>query len=53
VVQDGRAELREVTTGIRSHGMVEIVSGIVPGDSVIIVGQNSVIDGSPVEVVEQ
>jgi len=53
VVQDGRAELREVTIGIRSHGMVEIVSGIVPGDSVIIVGQNSVIDGSPVEVVEQ
>lgn len=53
VVEDGRAVLREVAVGIRSHGMVEIVSGIAPGDSVITVGQNSVIEGSPVEVVEQ
>ncbi len=52
VVKDGRAELREVTLGIRSHGMVEIVSGIAAGDSVIVMGQNSIIDGSPVEVVE-
>lgn len=53
VVEDGVASLREVAVGIRSHGMVEIVSGVSPGDMVIVVGQHSVIDGSPVEVVQE
>lgn len=51
VVEDGRAVLRDVTIGIRSHGMVEVATGISRGDSVIVLGQNSVTDGSPVEVV--
>lgn len=53
VVEGGRASLRPVTLGIRSHGMVEIVQGVLPGDSVIVLGQNSVVEGSPVEVVRQ
>lgn len=53
VVEDGAAVLTEVTVGIRSHGMVEIVTGVSPGDSVIVVGQHSVVEGSPVEVVQE
>lgn len=52
LVEEGRAVLRDVTLGMRSHGMVEIESGVSPGDRVIVLGQNSVIEGSPVEVAE-
>jgi len=31
---DGKPEAREVSTGLRSGGKVEIVSGVRPGDSV-------------------
>lgn len=50
---DGHAVLREITTGLISNGNVEITSGVNPGDHVIILGQNSVTDGGPVEVVNQ
>lgn len=53
LVEGGRAVLRDVETGIRSHGRVEIVAGLQPGDSVIVVGQNSVIEGDSLEVVER
>lgn len=53
IAQNGRAVLRSVTTGLISHGDVEITSGVEPGDQVIILGQNSVIENGPVEVVNQ
>ena len=37
-----------VTTGRRSGGLVEIVSGIEPGDRVIFAGQNRLSNGTPV-----
>lgn len=51
VVVDGRADLREITTGLISHGEVQIISGVEPGDKVIVLGQNSVIQNGSVEVV--
>lgn len=53
VVEDGKAVLRDITTGLISNGSVEITSGVQPGDLVIILGQNSVVEGGPVEVVNQ
>jgi len=52
VVEDGTAHLRDVLTGIRNGGYVEITEGISPGDLVIVQGQTRVSDGSPVEVVD-
>lgn len=51
VVENGHAVLRDVTVGMTSNGNVEISSGVAAGDSVIVLGQNSVTDGGPVEVV--
>jgi len=53
VVENDRAVLREATIGLTSNGNVQITSGLVPGDVVIILGQNSVVENGPVEVVNQ
>lgn len=53
VVEDGSAVIKEVETGIRNAGMVQIVSGIEVGDELIVEGQTRVTDGTIVEVVEQ
>jgi HlyD family secretion protein len=36
VVQDGKAHLQEITTGVSSDTQIEIISGIAEGDTVII-----------------
>jgi multidrug efflux pump subunit AcrA (membrane-fusion protein) len=43
---------REVTLGLESEEMVEILSGLEPGEQVISAGQNFLSDGDPVRVVE-
>ncbi len=48
-----RRWLRDITTGLISNGSVEITSGVQVGDMVITLGQNSVVEGGPVEVVNQ
>jgi len=53
LVSNGVAEIRDVEVGIFSEGMVEIVSGLSPGDSLITRGQDRVADGSTVEVVSE
>lgn len=52
VIQSSTARLREVNTGIANNGQIEITNGLTLGDSVIIVGQNIVKDGQPVNVIE-
>ncbi len=51
VVVNGRADLRDITTGLISRGDVQITSGVEFGDMIIVLGQNSVIQDGPVEVV--
>ncbi len=51
VVVNGKADLREITTGLISQGNVQITSGVEPGDVVIVLGQNSVVQDGSVEVV--
>jgi membrane fusion protein (multidrug efflux system) len=49
-VVDGMVVATEVTTGLRTRGQVEIVQGLVPGDTVITAGQIKVRPGMPVTV---
>lgn len=51
VVEDGKALRRSVGTGLTSRGQVEIVSGLSPGEAVVVVGNNSLRDGAEVRIV--
>jgi membrane fusion protein (multidrug efflux system) len=50
VAEDGQAFLREVQTGLRRGGMVELRSGVAEGDTVIVAGYQRLSDGSAVSV---
>ena len=49
-VRDGKARLTEVRIGQRRSGQVEIVDGLVAGDTVVTAGQLKLRDGTPVTV---
>jgi RND family efflux transporter MFP subunit len=51
VNNNGKAEQRQVQTGLSDNTNIEIVSGLAPGEQVVIVGQNSLHDGTPIQVV--
>ncbi len=53
VVHEGKASMRRVTSGIRNGNRYEITQGLLPGDSVISLGNTLVSEGIPVRVVEQ
>lgn len=53
VVNDEKAHKREVTTGRRAPGVVEITGGLEPGETIIVDGAHKVTDQMPVTVVEQ
>jgi membrane fusion protein, multidrug efflux system len=52
VVEDGKAVARTVETGIESGNHVHIVSGIRPGDKVIIAGNEKLKNGAEVRIGE-
>ena len=47
-----RAKRREVTLGLESETMVEILTGLKAGEMVVTEGQNFLADGDPVQIVE-
>lgn len=49
VLKNGKAENTRVTTGYRSQTHVEIVSGIMPGDTVLTSGILQIRPGMPVK----
>jgi membrane fusion protein (multidrug efflux system) len=51
VVVGGRAQKREITIGRRSPGKVEVVTGLTPGETVVVEGTQKVRDGGPVREV--
>jgi membrane fusion protein, multidrug efflux system len=53
VVADNKAQRREVRIGARRPGSVEVLSGLVAGDRVIVEGTQKVRDGAPVRAVER
>ena len=52
IVKDGKAKQRVVRTGLGDAGRLEVLSGVSPGDQVVIVGQNGLKDGNPVRIVQ-
>lgn len=50
VAIDGRAERRQVELGLRKNGQVEVISGISPGDIVVVKGLQSLNDGAPIKI---
>ncbi|MEL7315246.1 MAG: biotin/lipoyl-binding protein [Cyanobacteria bacterium J06559_3] len=50
---DGTVQRRRVTRGIEGLSGVEILSGVEPGELVVVEGQNRLVDGTPVEIVNQ
>jgi RND family efflux transporter MFP subunit len=51
VVVDGRATERQVRTGLREAGRVEILEGVTPGDAVATSALGQLYDGASVQVV--
>jgi multidrug efflux system membrane fusion protein len=52
VVQDGKAKLHQIQIGLRTGtGLVEIVSGVKTGDTVVVEGSDRIADGMPVQPV--
>lgn len=52
VVEDGVARKRNISVGYDDGRSVEVSEGLAEGQTVVTVGQNSLRDGTPVEVVE-
>ena len=51
VVKDGKAEARPIRIGLRTGtGVVEILSGLAPGDIVVVEGSDRLANGVPVQV---
>jgi hypothetical protein len=50
VVTGQKAELRLVKTGKRMGDEIELLSGVSPGETVVIEGAATLVDGQPVEV---
>ena len=48
--QDGTAKEVPVRVGLRDGGRAEILSGLAPGDPVIVQGQTQLYDGRKIEV---
>jgi membrane fusion protein (multidrug efflux system) len=50
VAANGQASRREVELGFRQGDLVEIVSGVDAGEQVVIVGQDGLSDGTPLQI---
>ncbi|MFP3089869.1 efflux RND transporter periplasmic adaptor subunit [Treponema sp. TIM-1] len=52
VGEDNRAERREITLGLENETLVEVTSGAVLGEKVVIAGQNFLTDKDPVRILD-
>lgn len=50
VVEGGRAIQKNLKIGVEQGGIVEVVSGIGPGEKIVVTGQNRVKEGTPVSI---
>ena len=53
VNDNGKASQRQVQTGMSNDTQVEILSGVAPGEPVVVVGQTGLRDGMPIQDVSQ
>ncbi len=52
LARDNKAERREVTLGLQNAELVEVLSGVEEGDSVIVEGNFGLVDGAEIEIKE-
>jgi multidrug efflux pump subunit AcrA (membrane-fusion protein) len=52
VVADGKAAVRKVKTGIEQAGRVEVLTGLEPGEKVVVTGHEKLKDGMEVRVAQ-
>jgi membrane fusion protein, multidrug efflux system len=52
VIENKKAQMRAVTTGIRQGALYEVIAGLREGDQVVIMGQQRLYEGAPVTVEE-
>jgi len=52
VAQENLASRREVELGFSEGDFVEVASGVAAGESVVVVGQDGLSDGTPIQVLE-
>ena len=52
IMQDGKAVRRKLEIGSEVNGRVRVVSGLAPGDKLIVAGQEKLKDGAAVKAVE-
>ena len=52
VIADKRAQLRLVKTGKHLGQEVEVVSGLQPGERLVVQGTEQLLDGQPVETIQ-
>jgi RND family efflux transporter MFP subunit len=50
VIQDDRAHRREISTGLESKGRVQVLSGLKPGEQVVVAGNEKLKDGTKVRL---
>ncbi|MDY0148697.1 MAG: efflux RND transporter periplasmic adaptor subunit [Kiritimatiellia bacterium] len=48
-VEDGMAQATPVTTGLRDGAFIEIAEGLAEGTEYVVMGQNKLTDGTPIE----
>ncbi|MBN2355153.1 efflux RND transporter periplasmic adaptor subunit [candidate division KSB1 bacterium] len=53
VLQGDRVRFTAVETGVILDRSIEVVSGLESGDRVVVVGQNQLQDGAPVQIIEE
>jgi RND family efflux transporter MFP subunit len=53
VVNRGQAHLRKLVVGSAFQSGLEVTGGLAPGDSVVVSGQNELVDGMPVRVIQK
>ena len=53
LVRQGKALLKPFVVGREFHNNLEVLSGLLPGDSVVVSGQNELNNGTPVVVIGQ
>lgn len=51
IVNNGVAELRNITVGKESGIYIEVLQGLVEGEEVVVGGQNNIVDKTPVTVI--
>ena len=53
IVQEGKAMARQVSTGIEAGGLIEIKSGVKPGEHIVVTGNEKLKDQTAVKLLEK